>query len=415
MGSPRRSLVIIGSGWAGHSLAQSVDEKKYKITVLSPEPTSAYTPLLASAATGLFDFSLAEEPVRHKSKLIKYIQARVDDIDFASKVCHCTPAFESMAHQHFDIAYDQVVIAPGCASQTFQTPGVGEHAMFVRTVRDAIAVRSRFRDILEMASLPIVDEQKQRDLLHIVIVGGGPTGVELAAEMYDLVNEDFNVLYPHLKDKITIALHDVAPHILPSFEAKLSEYAMSSFVHRRVDIKCQSHIEKVEADCLYTKEDGRIPYGMMVWATGNKQVPLVDRLSVMKSTGLPRIITESHLRVLRPDGSVIEDAFALGDAADIEGATLPTTAEVACQKADYLTKVLNYGNKEPFAYKQKALVAYLGHHDGVVGGREDWSGHAAWIAWRSKNLLWTRSWRRKLMIILNWLLNKIGGKEVARN
>ncbi|KAI9806654.1 MAG: hypothetical protein M1825_006111 [Sarcosagium campestre] len=429
---PRRSLVIIGTGWAGYTLAQSVDETLWSITVLSPEPTSAYTPLLASAATGLFDFSLAEEPIRRKSRpSVKYLQARVDNIDFATQTCSCTPAFSSMADQTFSVSYDAITIAPGCASQTFGTPGVGEHALFVRTVRDAMAVRQRFRDMLEMASMPTLTDAQRRDLLHIIVVGGGPTGIEISAELYDLIADDFSVLYPHLRDMITIAIHDVAPHILPAFESRLAEYAMESLRHRKIEVKCQSHITRVEADCLYTREDGKIAYGMLIWATGNKSVPLVKNLAVLKTEGgggLSRILTDARLRVLDPQGEVIEAAYALGDAADIRGATLPTTAEVACQKAEYLIRVLNHGissssssstttttTTASFEYKQRPLVAYLGHHDGVVGGREDWSGHAAWIAWRSKNLLWTRSWRRKVMIVLNWLLNKVGGKEVARN
>ncbi|MCJ1431871.1 hypothetical protein MMC27_001227 [Xylographa pallens] len=411
----RESIVVIGTGWAGFTLAQKLNDKKFNITIISPETTSPYTPLLASAACGLYDFSLAEESIRRKSKNFKLIKAYVDDIDLDKKICFCRPEFKALADQKFEIPYDYVFIAPGCTNQTFNTPGVAEHALFVRNVHDAMAVRQRLGDILEMASLPMKTDQEQRDLLHIVVVGGGPTGVEITAEMYDLVHDDFSKLYPDLNGKITIAIHDVAANILTAFEASLSEYALQSFTKRDVAIKTGSHITKVEADCLYTKEDGRIPCGMLIWATGNKQVPLVEGLPVLKSAHLPRILTDNRLRVLRPDRSVVDSAYALGDAADVQGGELPTTAEVACQKAEYLAGVFNNNSwDKSFEYTQHSIIAYIGQYDGVVMGKTTWEGPRAWLAWRSKNLLWTRNWKKKILISMNWFLNYFYGKEVAR-
>lgn len=408
------SLVIIGTGWSGYTLADRLQNSKYNITIISPEPKSPYTPLLASAACGLFDFSLAEDSIRRKSKKLKYIKATVTKINFEKKACICSPAFESLASQSFDVTYDKLIIAPGCSNQTFNTPGVAEHALFVRNVRDARAVRQRLHDILEIASLPTMTEKEQRDLLHFVVVGGGPTGVEITAELYDLVHNDLTGLYPDLAGKASLAIHDVGKHILSAFDVKLSEYALDSFTKRDVVIKSGSHIEKVEADALYTKEDGRIPYGMLIWATGNKQVPLVDTLDVLKSGRLPRIQTDNYLRVYWPDMSLIDSVYALGDAADIKGGELPTTAEVACQKAQYLCKVFNANFRGPFTYDQRAIVAYVGQHDGVIMGSKDWSGEKAWLAWRSKNLLWARSLRKRIMITISWALNWIFGKDVAR-
>ena len=114
----------------------------------------------------------------------------------------------------------------------------------------------------------------------------------------------------------------------------------------------------------------------------------------------------------------------MGDAADIEGNELPATAEVAVQKAKWLAKhlLLTVGNHESttsrkgerFKYKQKALVAYIGRQDGIVEGNKDWTGNAAWIAWRSGSLEWTRSWRRRVVICVDWVLNWWDGREVAR-
>lgn len=269
--------------------------------------------------------------------------------------------------------------------------------------------------LLELASIPGLTEEEQRGLLHIIVVGGGPTGVEISAEMSDLFNDDFAKLYPGLAGKMTICIHDAAQFILGAFDEGLREHAINSFSKRHVQVLTGSRIKEVTENSIITEAEGRIACGMVIWTAGNKQCALVDSLEVAKTDRLPRIMTDEHLHVLDPDKASMQDVFALGDAADIKKYFLPTTAEVAVQKAEYLAKMLNTDNTtKAFEYQQRALVAYLGGHDGVVHGRPDWSGERAWAAWRSKNLLWTRSWRRKLMIALYWFLDWTGGKEIAR-
>jgi NADH:ubiquinone reductase (non-electrogenic) len=110
---PRREIVIIGSGWAGSTLATSLDETKYSITIISPETSTPCTPLLASAACGLYEFNLVETPIRHTNKRIKFVKARVDSIDFKAKTVKCIPAFEDLIVKEFVLNYDIVVVAPG--------------------------------------------------------------------------------------------------------------------------------------------------------------------------------------------------------------------------------------------------------------------------------------------------------------
>ncbi|CZR54552.1 related to NADH-dehydrogenase (ubiquinone) [Phialocephala subalpina] len=414
MPSSKQAILIIGSGWAGSTLATSLDETKYSITVVSPEATTPYTPLLASAACGLYDYSLVETPIRHTGKRIKYIKARVLDIDFKGKSAKCQAHFKDPPAQDFELGYDIVVVAPGCVNQTFGTPGVAENALFLRNVKDAMKVSSRVQNNFEKASIPGLTEQQQRELLHFVIVGAGPTGVEVSSELSDLFSTSYAKLYPHLKGKVSITIHDIAENVLSGFDKKLQEYAMSSFDKRNVEVLTGSHIEKVEKDCLYTKEKGRIAAGLVIWATGNKCSPLVESLPVKKTPRNPRILTDDFLRIYSsPDSSLIDSAFALGDCADVEDARLPTTAEVACQKGTYLAKSLNRGFEKPFKYEQAALVAYLGQNDGVISGKQDYSGAQAWIAWRSKNFLWTRTWRQKVLIVVGWVLDLVTGRAIA--
>ena len=422
-------LVVIGSGWAGFYVAEYIDTKKYDVTIISPRRTSAYTPLLASAACGLFNFYLAEEPIRSKSRHLRFIKANVLDVNFESKGLHCAPAFEddSISQEEFILGYDILIIAPGCMPNTFNTPGVQEHALFMKNVSDAMAVRKLLFDLLEKASLPNMSEQRQKDLLHIAIVGGGPTGVEMTAELDDLAHNEIRDLYPEVAHHLRISIFDVAPHILAAYDQKLYQYANDALLKRKVAVETNSHIEKVEPGALYTKEKGKVPYGMLIWATGNKAVPVVHTLAARKTQkGLMRILTDSHLRVYRSHDTdqIYDDVYALGDAADIDGASLPTTAEVAVQKAKHLVSYLNHVGTlkqaqfvRPFAYQQRQLVSYIGAHDGVIAGkgeREGWTGRSAWLAWRSGSVMWTRNWRHRLMIAITWIINAIFGKELAR-
>jgi NADH:ubiquinone reductase (non-electrogenic) len=431
--STKPRLVIVGSGWAGFYVAEHIDLKAYNVTLISPRRTSAFTPLLASAAVGLFNFYLAEEPVRSKSRTaLKFIKANVLDVDFESKSCRCAPAFDedcALAQDEFSIEYDSLILAPGCMPNTFGTPGVEENAIFIKNVSDAMKVRKKLFDLLEMASLPHVSEERARALLHIAIVGGGPTGIELTAELDDLCKNELKDLYPEVVQYVSISIYDVAPHILSAYDAKLHEYATSQLLKRNIDVAPNTRIEKVDHDALYIKDKGRVPTGMLIWATGNKNVPLVEKLDVkMPEKGLKRILTDNHCRVYRPGDSheLHDGVYAIGDAADIEGASLPTTAEVACQKSKYLVKNLNLVSgsranamfKAPFEYQQKRLVSYIGQHDGVIAGQgpndPGWTGKSAWLSWRSGSILWHRNWRSRLAIIITWILNALFGKEIAK-
>ncbi|KAL8917204.1 MAG: hypothetical protein Q9208_008106 [Pyrenodesmia sp. 3 TL-2023] len=426
---PQPHIIVVGSGWAGFYLAEYLSTTKYSVTIISPRRTSAYTPLLASAACGLFNFYLAEEPVRSKTRKCRFVKANVLGVDFGSKKVHCAPAFEDddddISNEEFEMEYDYLVLAPGCVPNTFNTPGVAENALFMKNVSDAMAVRKLLFDLLEKASLPNCPVERKKELLHVAIVGGGPTGVEITAELDDLANKELRDLYPEVAGFLRISIYDVAPHILGAYDQKLHEYAHDALLKRHIGIETNSRIEKVDRHALYIKDKGRVPYGMLLWVTGNKAVPLVMNLAVRKSEkGLVRILTDNHLRVFKSKDSdeVYDNVFALGDAADIDGSSLPTTAEVAVQKAKYLVNYFNSrgtagSSSVPFTYMEKQLVSYIGSHDGIIAGRGDregWTGRSAWLAWRSGSFMWTRSWRNRIVILLTWLVNIIFGKEIAK-
>jgi NADH dehydrogenase len=150
----------------------------------------------------------------------------------------------------YDITYDKLVIATGCRSASFNTPGVLEHARFLKDVREARAIRRQLLNCFELASKPGVSEEEQKKLLSFRVVGGGPTGVEFAAELHDFVVQDVYRLYPHLKDKVTISLYDTSPGILGGFDASLRGYAERKFARDGVTVNGNSKITAVGRDWI---------------------------------------------------------------------------------------------------------------------------------------------------------------------
>ncbi|KAK5700495.1 hypothetical protein LTR97_005012 [Elasticomyces elasticus] len=418
------TIVIVGSGTAGLILSRKLDEERFNVVVISPEETSPHTSLLASAACGRVDFSLAEEPVRRKSKSLTYHKARVEDVDFIRKVCRCRSACDVPGGKDrlFEVKYDRLVLAPGCTTRTFDVPGANEHALFLHTVAAARRVHHRLTQLLELASIPHVSADEQRRLLHIIIAGGGPTGIELAGKLSDAIDSDLATFYAELKDKISISIHDSRAYHSGKFETALRQYCLESGSRRHVQLFLDSQITNVDAESITTEALGRVPCGMAVWTAGNKTCALVDKLKVAKTSnsdpGVQSMLTDEYLRILRPgedQQKAMSHVYAIGDAADIKDGSLPPTAEVARQKADYLAGVLNSefdDGESKFAYhQQKGLLGWLGGSDGVVQGQTDWTPSRAWAAWQSgnSNSLFARSWRHHLSIAIHWFADWVRG------
>ncbi|KAI0035823.1 FAD/NAD(P)-binding domain-containing protein [Vararia minispora EC-137] len=440
--SDKPRLVILGSGWGGYGVLRSIDRKRYDVTVVSPSNYFNFTPLLASAAVGTLEFRCATEPVRRFTPEVDYYQAWCDEINFDRKTLTCMPtrtihvdgartpghALHSLnPGQAFSIPYDKLVISVGAYSQTFGIPGVKENAHFLKDVRDSRRIRATIIDCFEQASQPNVTPEERRRLLHFCIVGGGPTGVEFAAELYDFVQKDVARALPNLLPHVRISLYDVAPQILGSFDAKLAKYAEDKFKRRGIDLFTKHHVERVEPQKMYVKESGEVPFGLLVWSTGLAPNPLVASVTGrLKDDKTKSLLTDDHLNVIKPDRTPDRDVWAIGDAARGEGQVLPATAQVANQKARYLVRKLNRMAKggvpsEPFLYKNQGALAYLGAATAIVDRSQvsgsmktSPSGVFAWLLWRSAYFTMTLSNRNKVLIPIYWFITMIFGRDLTR-
>lgn len=209
--------------------------------------------------------------------------------------------------KRWEVSYDKLVVTVGCYSQTFGIKGVKENAFFMKDIGDARRIRKRILECFEIASLPTTTDKLREQLLRFAVVGGGPTGMEFAAELSDLVHEDLSKLYPALVPNVRISVYDVAEKVLSMFDEKLGKYAMETFRREGVQVKTSHHVKELRpglprtagseenmddvADSqgcytLTTEEDGDVGVGLCVWSTGNMMNPFVQK-ALDKTYGFP--------------------------------------------------------------------------------------------------------------------------------
>ncbi|KAG2175574.1 hypothetical protein INT43_001221 [Umbelopsis isabellina] len=407
---------------------RELNRKDYEVLVVSPRNYFVFTPLLASTSVGTLEFRCITEPVRGYSKNISFHQAWCDSIDLQNQVIRCTSNVEGNEGVEFTLDYDKLVIGVGSYSQTFGIPGVKEHGLFLKDVNDARLIRSRVVSCFEYASRPGITDEEKANKLHFAVVGGGPTGIEFSAELYDFISSDMSRLYPQLMSQTRMTLYDVAPNILGSFDSQLSEYALKKFNRKGIQIKTKRHVLEVTKDNLIIDGEGKVPYGMLVWSTGLMQNPLIESITDLeKDKKSQRLLTDEKLHVLLKDSKVpLENVYALGDCATIDNLDLPATAQVANQKATYLSKVLNKQARkgadyavEPFIFKNRGSMAYIGSSEALVDmstvhQNAKRSGHLAWMLWRSAYLSMSVSLRNKMLIPLHWFLTWGFGRDISR-
>ncbi|KAL1926060.1 hypothetical protein VTP01DRAFT_6097 [Rhizomucor pusillus] len=427
LGSSQGRVVILGSGWAGFKLMRHLNKSEYNVTVVSPRNHFLFTPLLAGTSVGSLEPRCITEPVRGYSVNLDYHQAWCDNIDFKNQKITCTSTLDDNKGATFELDYDKLVIAVGAYSNTFNTPGVKEHGYFLKEISDARKIRARILECFEYAAQPGVSEAEKLKKLHFAVVGGGPTGVEFSAELYDFIKEDLSRLYPQLIKHTRMTVYDVAPTILGSFDKNLATYATRKFQRHGIQVKTGTHVLSVEKDVIRTKEEGDVPFGMLVWATGLMPNPLVQSCkAVAKEERSQRLLTNGRLQVLDMETKQpYPNVYALGDCATIENYALPATAQVANQQAIYLGKTLNKEAKtgkvqtEDFKFASHGSMAYIGSWEAVIDmspvhEKAKEGGHMAWVFWRSAYLSMSVSMRNKILIPMYWFLTWALGRDITR-
>ncbi|XP_052186890.1 internal alternative NAD(P)H-ubiquinone oxidoreductase A1, mitochondrial-like [Diospyros lotus] len=434
-------LVVLGSGWAGCRLMKGIDTALYDVVCVSPRNHMVFTPLLASTCVGTLEFRSVAEPIARIQPAISrepgsyFFLANCTGVDPNNHEVHCqtvTDGADTLEPWNFKISYDKLVIAAGSQPLTFGIKGVQEHAVFLREVYHAQEIRRRLLLNLMLSDVPGVTEEEKRRLLHCVVVGGGPTGVEFSGELSDFIVRDVHQRYAHVKDYIHVTLIE-ANEILSSFDDRLRKYAVKQLVKSGVRL-VRGVVKDVQPEKIILNDGSDVPYGLLVWSTGVGPSPLVNSLPFPKSPG-GRIGIDEWLRI-----PSVQDVYSIGDCSGFLESTgrptLPALAQVAERQGKYLASQLNRIGKaggghanaakdidlgEPFVYKHLGSMATIGRFKALVDLRQSkeakglsLAGFTSWFIWRSAYLTRVLSWRNRFYVAVNWTTTFVFGRDISR-
>lgn len=405
----QRKVLVLGGGFAAFRFVRELGRGAYEATLAAPRNHFLFTPLLPSTTVGTLEFRSILEPLRNQNNAAFQLMA-AESIDTARRVVTGSSPLDG---RPMELAYDELVIAVGAVPGTFGIPGVADHATFLKEMRDSRVIRRRVLDCLEMASAPGLDPAERARLLTFVVVGGGPTGVEFAAELHDFLQDDVKKLYPTEVRDARIILLEALPKLLGAFDQSLSEYTAKRFHRVNIDVRTERRVVNVAADRLALHDGTEISFGLLVWATGNAPTDFVKGLTLPKD-GAGRLLVGPDLKVKGE-----ESIYALGDCSLIEGDPLPATAQVAEQQGRYLARAFRdraAGKPvEPFVYKKMGMLAYVGGNRAVadlpgIKGR----GFVTFLFWRSVYLSKLVSVRNRVLVFFDWVKSHVLGRDLSR-
>jgi len=339
--APKKKVLVLGTGWAGTSFLKNLDCSRYEVKVISPRNYFAFTPLLPSVTCGTVEPRSIIEPIRRmfekKSKDVTFCEAECFKIDASKKIVHCRSAVGTNldGNGDFTLDYDYLVVALGATVNTFNTPGVLEHCHFLKEVEDAQKIRRSVIDCFEKASLPNISEEEKRKALHFVVIGGGPTGVEFAAELHDFLVEDLVKLYPAIQELVKITIIQSGDHILNMFDKRIAAFAEQKFQRDGIEVATGFRVVRVSDDSISMKSKSvggevSVPYGMAVWSAGIGTRPVImDFMQQIGQTNRRALATNEWLRVRECEG-----VYAIGDCATVSQRKIMDDISMVFKMAD---------------------------------------------------------------------------------
>lgn len=321
-------LVILGGGWGSVALLKQLNPEDYHVTVISPKNYFLFTPMLPSATVGTLEMRSLVEPIRRVLSRIggHYLRASAEDVEFSHKLVEVSQVDSRGQEVRFYVPYDKLVIAVGSVTNPHGVKGL-ENCFFLKDINDARMIRNQVMKNLELACLPTTPDEERRRLLSFVISGGGPTGVEFAAELFDLLNEDLTKRFPRLlRNEISVHLIQSRGHILNTYDEALSKYAEDRFARDQVEVLVNSRVKEVTKDkIIFTQltEDGtmltkELPMGFCLWSTGVSQAELCQRIAAKlgpAQNNRHALETDTHLRL---NGTPLGDVYAIGDCSTVQ-------------------------------------------------------------------------------------------------
>ncbi len=388
-------ILIIGAGFGGLTAASKLaKEENVQVTVIDRHSYQLFAPLLYQVATG----GLPEDDIAYP------VRSAIPGVDFIrGEVVKVSVEANNVRLENGRVLYfDQLVFAVGSSGTTFGIPGVEENALQMKDLYQARVIRNRLLQTYE----DVETGAKPKDALRVVVVGGGPTGVEVAGAVAEL-QKSMRREFFKIAGNAAVTLVEAGPRLLPSFGEKSSAHAKGELEDLGVHVMVDSAVDRMYPSDVHLKSGMVLPAGTIIWAAG---VAAPAEWNVLGETDRSNRLMVSDTLRLQPN------IWVVGDIAHVVGAgerPLPMVASVAMQQGRYVAasieKILNGQEPKPFTYKDKGQMATIGRRRAVVelpGGLK-LHGTLAWLAWLGLHVFYLAGGRNRISVIVDWFWSYI--------
>ncbi|HXG96060.1 MAG TPA: NAD(P)/FAD-dependent oxidoreductase [Gemmatimonadales bacterium] len=407
--NPVPTVVIVGAGFGGLNAARALRRAPVQVVLVDRNNYHLFQPLLYQVATAGLEPEEIAKPARAILRGQKNFDFRLLDVtrvDFAAR------RLETSAGP---IAYDYLVLAPGGETNFFGLDSLQRHGLGLKDIPDAVAIRNHVLTCFEQAMLE-PDAERRRALLTFIVVGGGPTGVEMAGALSELIRLVLVKDYPRLNIKdVRILLLEASDKLLAALPERLREAAGKTLWRKYVEVRFGASVADYDGRQARLKSGEVIPAQTVIWAAGVRASPLNATL------GLPtarqgRVPVETTLQLKDHP-----EVFIIGDAAyrEQDGEPLPMVAPVAIQMGQSVARNIRRDLRrqplEPFRYRDQGTLATIGRNAAVakVYGVEA-SGFVAWVMWLGIHIIQLIGFRNKLFVLINWAWDYFFYERAAR-
>ncbi len=408
----RRHIVIIGGGFGGIKTARMLAKADVDITLIDKTNHHLFQPLLYQVATAALspgDIAVPIRAVFSKQKNVRVMLGEVVDVDHDQK--------QIRLKDDRQIDFDTLVVACGARYNYFGNAAWEKHAPGLKTISNALTIRERILLSLEKAE-QIEDPEKRQKYLNFVVIGGGPTGVEMAGAIAEIAKRNMMRDFQNFStDDAHVYLIEAGPRILTGYDEDLSDNAVSMLEELGVEVLQDTPVTHIEEDKVFLK-NGVLESPNIVWAAGVVANPVVETLDVPKD--------KAGRAIVAPDLSLPghPDIFVIGDAAYVEndkGEPLPALAPVAMQQGKFLAKLIKDPEKytaetrPAFHYLDKGSMATIGRARAVADIRGlKLSGFTAWMMWSVIHILFLIGFRNRLHVFVEWMWHYFTYKRGVR-
>ncbi|HLU32661.1 MAG TPA: NAD(P)/FAD-dependent oxidoreductase [Natronosporangium sp.] len=416
-----KRILVVGAGHVGLytalRLSRKLRRERVEVAVVDPQPHMTYQPFLPEAAAGSIEPRHAVVPLRRALPRCRVITGRVTAISHAER----TATVQPVAGPALDLTYDHIVVAPGSISRTLPIPGLREHAVGFKTLGEAIWLRNRVLERLDVAAATD-DPEARRRALTFVVVGAGYAGMELFAELEDMARAALRY-YPELRaEPMRWVLVEATQRVLPEVGPDLGEYTVKQLRRRGLEVRLGTRMESCVGGKVELSDGETFEADTVVWTAGVRPHPMLDATDLPRDSR-GRVTCLPTLQVIDGDRP-LPGAWSAGDCAavpdltsDDPGALCSPSAQHAVRQArrlaDNIVAVLRGGAPVPYRHKHAGSVASLGFYHGVahVYGVK-LRGFPAWFLHRTYHMTRIHSTERKIRVLVDWTLQLFLRREV---